>query len=171
VRQLGEQVGASLTAWPELVEEIAGIAAGAGQDERELLAINARTELLGAASRPECSFVGLLPRATAAGTTVLAQNWDWHPDLAESVVVWSIRTPDGHALTTMTEAGILARLGRADARRAADADRLRTALHASAPRRLRPRRAAQRRASTRTSRARELPAALSASARVATVMR
>ncbi|HYV15099.1 MAG TPA: C45 family peptidase [Conexibacter sp.] len=111
VRQLGEQVGASLTAWPELVEEIAGIAAGAGQDERELLAINARTELLGAASRPECSFVGLLPRATAAGTTVMAQNWDWHPDLAESVVVWSIRTPDGHALTTMTEAGILAKIG------------------------------------------------------------
>jgi isopenicillin-N N-acyltransferase-like protein len=109
VRDRGTQVAAALAPWPELVEEIRGIAAGAGQDVRELLAVNARTELLGGGGPAECSVVGLLPRASGDGGTVLAQNWDWHPDSAP--VLWSIATPDGHVLTTLTEAGIVAKIG------------------------------------------------------------
>ena len=74
------------------------MAAGAGQDVRELLAVNARTELLAGAA--ECSVVGRLGGE-------LAQTWDWHPDLLPSRVVWTVEG----AFTTVTEAGLLAKLG------------------------------------------------------------
>ena len=74
------------------------------------MAVNARTELLAGAARPECSAIGVLPERSG-GHTLLAQNWDWHPDLRESVVLWTIVEPDGCWLVTMTEAGMLAKIG------------------------------------------------------------
>ena len=89
---------------PPLVDELEGMAAGAGQDVRDLLAVNARTELL---SCPECSVVGRLDGADVT----LAQTWDWHPDLAPSRVLWTVHHGDGAWFTTATEAGVLAKLG------------------------------------------------------------
>ena len=43
--------GARVTLTPEADEEIKGIAAGANVDERELRAVNARTEILGGQGR------------------------------------------------------------------------------------------------------------------------
>jgi isopenicillin-N N-acyltransferase-like protein len=102
ILRAGETVGARLAA--EHVEELEGIAAGAGQDVRELLAINARTELL--AGGGECS---LLARREPAGAW-LAQTWDWHPDLAGAAVAWTVEHGGGR-FTTVTEAGVLAKLG------------------------------------------------------------
>lgn len=112
IRQIGTGVGERLSArWPELVEEIGGIAQGAGQDEAELLAFNARTEIVGGAMPSECSTICALPQATADGSLLLAQNWDWHPDARASRVIWSVVEPSGHWWTTLTEAGILAKIG------------------------------------------------------------
>ena len=112
LRAAGDVVGDALAAAgrPDLVEEVEGIASGAGVRADELLAVNARTELLG--SLPgvvagECSLAG----RAAEGRAWLAQNWDWHPDLLGSRVVWTVEPPDGRAFTTVTEAGILAKLG------------------------------------------------------------
>ena len=111
VRSFGERVGERVCAeHPEAHEEIAAIARGAGVDEPVLMAVNARTELLAGATPPECSAIGVLPEQSG-GRTVLAQNWDWHPDLRESVVLWTIVEPDGRWLVTMTEAGMLAKIG------------------------------------------------------------
>lgn len=97
-------VGPDVRALPEEREELAGIAAGADVDLHALLAVNARTELLaGAAPHSECSVVG--------GGALLAQNWDWHVDLAESTLVWIVREPSGGWFATLTEAGILAKIG------------------------------------------------------------
>jgi isopenicillin-N N-acyltransferase like protein len=85
-------------------DELQGIANGAGVDVRELLAVNARTELT--SGRHECSVIG-------AGD-VLAQNWDWHPDLQESTVLWIVRE-NGGWFATLTEAGMLAKIGMNDA--------------------------------------------------------
>jgi isopenicillin-N N-acyltransferase-like protein len=88
-------------------EEIRGIADGAGQDEFELRAANARTEILaGKGPKTECSVVG------QGG--LLAQNWDWHPDAAASTVVWIVEHERGW-FATLTEAGILAKIGLNDA--------------------------------------------------------
>jgi isopenicillin-N N-acyltransferase-like protein len=87
-------------------EEIAGIARGAGQDELELRAANARTEIMAGAGPTECSVVG------AGG--LLAQNWDWHPDFAASTVIWIVQHQRGW-FATLTEAGLLAKIGLNDA--------------------------------------------------------
>ncbi|MDA0160684.1 C45 family peptidase [Solirubrobacter ginsenosidimutans] len=88
-------------------EEIRGIADGAQQDEFELRAANARTEILaGKGPKTECSVVG------QGG--LLAQNWDWHPDAAASTVVWIVEHEHGW-FATLTEAGILGKIGLNDA--------------------------------------------------------
>ena len=102
MRAAGAAVAASLE--PHLVDELEGMAAGAGQDVGDLLAVNARTELLAGA---ECSVAGRLEGSEVS----LAQTWDWHPDLAPSRVLWTVQLPDGAWFTTATEAGILAKLG------------------------------------------------------------
>jgi isopenicillin-N N-acyltransferase-like protein len=90
------------------VEELEGIAGGAGVDVRELLAVNARTELLAGtqAAVGECSLVA----RRAAGGGWLAQTWDWHPDLRTSAVAWTVSHAGGW-FQTVTEAGVLAKLG------------------------------------------------------------
>ncbi|MGH3716094.1 MAG: C45 family autoproteolytic acyltransferase/hydrolase [Micromonosporaceae bacterium] len=110
VLELGTRVAEQLAPYPSLVTEIAGMARGAGVDERELYAVNARTEILGGA-RPECTVVGVLPQASADGELLLAQNWDWHPDQAAAMVLWRIRLADERWLVTLTEAGIVAKIG------------------------------------------------------------
>ena len=102
MRAAGAAVGETLDR--VLVEELEGMAAGAAQDVRDLLAINARTELLAGA---ECSVLGRLDGAEVT----LAQTWDWHPDLAPSRVLWTVHHGDGAWFTTATEAGVLAKLG------------------------------------------------------------
>jgi isopenicillin-N N-acyltransferase-like protein len=112
VRRLGAQVADYLTRdWPDAAEEIAGIAAGSGTDELELFAANARTEILAGGRAPECSAIGVLPGRSATGGLLLAQNWDWHPSLAPSRVLWTIAGRGGRWLTTLTEAGLLAKIG------------------------------------------------------------
>src|SRR4051794_23165703 len=85
-------------------EELQGIANGAGVGVRELLAVNARTELT--SGRHECSVIG--------EGDVLAQNWDWHPDLKDSTLLWIVRE-NGGWFATLTEAGMLAKIGMNDA--------------------------------------------------------
>jgi isopenicillin-N N-acyltransferase like protein len=91
--------------WPELALELAGVAEGAGQPPALLAAVNARTELMGDGSACECSLV-----ASVAEPTV-AQTWDWHPELRRSMVLWSVVQPPDRWFTTLTEAGMLAKLG------------------------------------------------------------
>jgi isopenicillin-N N-acyltransferase like protein len=112
IERLGRTVASLLyQAWPGLAEEITGIAEGAGVPEPELFAANARTEILAGARPGECSVVGVLPDRSATGRLLLAQNWDWHPALAPSRVLWTVMQPDGTWFTTLTEAGILAKIG------------------------------------------------------------
>ncbi len=89
-----------------VLAEIEGMAAGAGQSPIELLAVNARTEIRAAAPL-ECSTIAMLQGDADA---VLAQNWDWHPDLRASRVVWEIQRPE-RRVTTFTEAGIVGKIG------------------------------------------------------------
>ena len=62
---------------PDLLEEIRGIAEGAQCDTREIVAINARTELMyGIPNRPECTSIAVSATASADRHTRIAQNWD-----------------------------------------------------------------------------------------------
>ena len=70
--------------YPDLLAEITGIAEGAGRDLEEIIALNARTELLFAESATDegCTVAVILPEA-AGGHTLIGQNWDWKAECGE----------------------------------------------------------------------------------------
>jgi isopenicillin-N N-acyltransferase like protein len=134
---------------PHLLEEMQGIADGAGLSFAEILALNVRTELMAGvgsgvyhpehqaalernrlagvpqhidnAPAPtgtradsddgECTTVAALPMATANGGTLLAQTWDWSGDQRAACVVLRIQGPDLPDIVTVTEAGMVAKIG------------------------------------------------------------
>jgi isopenicillin-N N-acyltransferase-like protein len=109
-------LGATVAAWlraryPGLADEIQAIAEGAGISSELLFAINARTELLSGSRPPECTVVGVTPAISVEGHVLLAQNWDWHPDVAASRLIWQVQTGAGEWFTTFTEAGLIGKIG------------------------------------------------------------
>jgi isopenicillin-N N-acyltransferase-like protein len=52
-----------------------------------------------------------LPEITAGKKTLLAQNWDYQPWVAETMVLLQVETGRGPDLLTLVEAGQLARMG------------------------------------------------------------
>jgi isopenicillin-N N-acyltransferase like protein len=108
------------------IPEMRGIAKGAGVAFEDVALLNARTEILKLATRPDlrarlrrdpaeledgCTGVVALPTATRDGRLIHAQNWDWKAECAETAVVLRVRRDDGPDILTFTEAGGLARCG------------------------------------------------------------
>jgi isopenicillin-N N-acyltransferase-like protein len=114
VTGLGIEALDRITAFaPELGTEIEGIAAGSGLPAATVAALNARTEIL-AASAGECSTIACLGAMTASGSALGIQTWDWHNELSDGWIVWTIEHPDGRRVETMTEAGIVGKIGMND---------------------------------------------------------
>jgi isopenicillin-N N-acyltransferase-like protein len=90
-----------------------GLAEGAGVRVEQIAALNARTELLyGTGYRDEgCTSVAVLPTHTADGHTLLAQNWDWHPEQGPVTFLLATRDTEGFSVLTLAEAGMLAKSG------------------------------------------------------------
>jgi isopenicillin-N N-acyltransferase like protein len=96
---------------PVHAEEIAGIAEGAGLDPRQVASVNARTEILVAANptgQTECSTVVSLPPGKPP---VAVQTWDWYDAMSDGWFAWTIPMPDGRIVQTVTEFGMLAKIG------------------------------------------------------------
>lgn len=97
------------------LEEMHGIAEGAAVPFEDILAINVRTEVMFAATARlavgECSAFAVLPQASADGTTLVGQNWDWLLHSFDTVVVLEARQDDGPDFVTVVEAGLLAKTG------------------------------------------------------------
>jgi isopenicillin-N N-acyltransferase-like protein len=97
---------------PHLLEEMRGIAEGVECDLREIIAINARTEMMyGVAQRPECTSIGISKSASTDGHIRVAQNWDWRPSLAGSLILWALHLENGTEMLTLTEAGMVGKIG------------------------------------------------------------
>jgi isopenicillin-N N-acyltransferase-like protein len=111
-----------------LLEEIEGIAAGAGRPAGEILALNARTEILPPSfpGKPtaewlehmrhradfgECTAIAVLPPRSAARATLLAQNWDWLGPQRDSLVLLRSAAAEQTPVLTLTEAGMLGKIG------------------------------------------------------------
>lgn len=110
---------------PHLLDEMEGIAEGAGVSLAEIVLVNARTEVLqlgerksGKADNPArdeepdgCTGAVVMPDFTANGRLIHGQNWDWRAECAETSVVLKVLRDDGPDFLTFTEAGGLARSG------------------------------------------------------------
>jgi isopenicillin-N N-acyltransferase like protein len=103
---------------PASVEEMTGIAEGAGLDFADVLAMNLRTEILfaakvrtaGAELPPVLECTSFASR-TADGEQLVGQTWDWLTFSADTVVVVEATPDEGPAFMTVVEAGLLAKLG------------------------------------------------------------
>ncbi len=111
---------------PAYLEEMRGIADGAGLDLTDVLAINVRTEVMysakarqaplaeGAGRYPpaECSAFARVPApGSREGPVIIGQNWDWLLHSARTLVVLEARLDDGPDFVTVVEAGLLAKAG------------------------------------------------------------
>lgn len=105
---------------PGYLAEMRGIAAGAGLDYHDVLAINVRTEVMfaakarqaaTAAGRGECSAFAVAPPPGHSGAVLVGQNWDWLPHTADTVVVLEVLQDDAPDFVTVVEAGLLAKTG------------------------------------------------------------
>ena len=106
---------------PAYLEELRGIADGAGLDLADVLAINVRTEVMysakarqapTSAKRPaECSAFAVVPAPGQKGPAIIGQNWDWLLHAAQTLVVLEVRQDDGPDFVTVVEAGLLAKTG------------------------------------------------------------
>jgi isopenicillin-N N-acyltransferase-like protein len=96
-------------AFPDLLEEMRGIAEGAERPLEEIVALNARTELL-YSTDDGCTGAVILPER-AGGHTIIGQNWDWRPPCRDAAILLQVRPGHGPSLLTFVEAGMLARSG------------------------------------------------------------
>jgi isopenicillin-N N-acyltransferase-like protein len=115
---------------PAALEEMRGIAKGAGVTLAEIVAVNARTDLLvmgrlakttgKKAARqldsplfavPGCTALSLLGGSKKRPQLALGQNWDWRRELAGQCVVLRLRRKGAPSIVTFTEAGMVGKIG------------------------------------------------------------
>jgi isopenicillin-N N-acyltransferase-like protein len=100
---------------PDLLEEACGIAEGCGRSVGEILALNARGEMVyGNYTPPEvegCTSFAVLDRASGDGHVYAGQNWDWRAGARESWVVLRVVQPPKPTIVMVVEAGQVGRHG------------------------------------------------------------
>ncbi len=97
------------------LEEMKGMARGAGMDVLDVVALNVRTEIMFSAVakgvKGECTAFVALPEVTDDGHTLMGQNWDWKTPTSETIILLEAEQDAGPSYVTAVEAGILAKTG------------------------------------------------------------
>ncbi len=99
----------------DIMEEIRGIADGSQRPLLEIVALNVRTELLFLLAaktghvKASCTSLAAVP--PASGHTLLAENWDWYPQVRECCVILEEKPAGRPRIIQAVEAGIIAKAG------------------------------------------------------------
>jgi isopenicillin-N N-acyltransferase-like protein len=88
----------------DLYPEIEALAQAAEVDPLWIYALNGRTELL-SINPMECTTLAFKKHG------LIGQNWDWDSEVEELAVILDIEKEDGHKIITMTEPGMIAKIG------------------------------------------------------------
>ncbi|MGP9783576.1 acyl-coenzyme A--6-aminopenicillanic-acid-acyltransferase form [Arthrobacter sp. MYb211] len=105
---------------PEIMEEIAGIAEGAGVQMLDILLLNLRGEVIyDAAALPApdedevegCTSFALLDSASGDGHVYAGQNWDWRHGTRDTVLILRVVQDPLPTLIMQVEAGQIGRHG------------------------------------------------------------
>lgn len=112
--------------FPEQLEEMTGIAAGAGVTLTEIVTLNCRGEIVydtgfgrpgPVHTRPldeevdGCTSFSLTGRAAGDGHVYAGQNWDWRHEVRHTVVVLKVVQPPRPTIVMHVEAGQIGRQG------------------------------------------------------------
>lgn len=101
----------------DFLDEMHGIAKGAGVDFEEILTLNIRSEILmtlkaeGADLQDGCTNIAVSKERTTNGHTLLAHNWDWKAAQNDAVIVLKIHQETAPDILMITEAGIIGKFG------------------------------------------------------------
>jgi len=100
---------------PEYAETMRGVAAGSGQEILDITALNVRYELMysqfskiGLKPMPKtfgCTAFATLPTAVENGHLMMAQNWDWIPEVKGLFL--NVKNENGPDVLSFTEAGVV----------------------------------------------------------------
>lgn len=100
---------------PEYAETMRGVAVGSGQELLDITALNVRYELMysqfskiGLKPIPKtsgCTAFATLPVAVENGHLMMAQNWDWIPEVKG--IFLKVRNENGPDVLSFTEAGVV----------------------------------------------------------------
>jgi isopenicillin-N N-acyltransferase-like protein len=93
--------------FPAILEEMEGIASGAGLDFVDILTLNCRSEISLTRASGGCSAFAL----KRGGQQWLAQNWDWRTDQLHNLVILDIHGENATPLVSIGEAGMVAKIG------------------------------------------------------------
>jgi isopenicillin-N N-acyltransferase-like protein len=98
---------------PEQAEELKQLAVGAGVDLEDVVCLNARTELLAFGKRrgEDKKREGASECTTVVRGHLLAQTWDWMAVQREAVVILDVQTPRTSRVVTLSEGGLLCKMG------------------------------------------------------------
>ncbi|EME84749.1 uncharacterized protein MYCFIDRAFT_187638 [Pseudocercospora fijiensis CIRAD86] len=101
--------------WPEYLEEMSGIAEGAGVALEDIIAINVRTKitfgLYDERGSDGCTALSWKTGGEGAIGSWLAQNWDWNPRQQENLIQLTIEQEGKPTIKMMTEAGLIGKIG------------------------------------------------------------
>lgn len=88
----------------DLYLEIEALSRAAGVDPVWIYALNGRTELLNL-NPMECTSLAFRKEG------LIGQNWDWDNEAEKLAVILDIEKEDGHRMITMTEPGMIGKIG------------------------------------------------------------
>lgn len=97
-----------------MIEEMEGIAAGAGVDFEDILALNARSEIAlagykGTSFSDGCTAIAITEPTISE--TIIGQNWDWKPSQINSLLLLNIQHEGRPDITMVTEGGMIGKIG------------------------------------------------------------
>jgi isopenicillin-N N-acyltransferase like protein len=95
------------TSYPSYIEEMKGLAEGAGVSFSSILALNVRTEIGYGMATDGCTAFAW----KTSSASFLAQNWDWETEQSPNIISLHISKPGVPHIAMMTEAGILGKIG------------------------------------------------------------
>jgi isopenicillin-N N-acyltransferase-like protein len=109
---------------PRFVEEMRGIAAGAGLEDIDIFAMNVRAEVMFSASARDarsnghaalmtdgCTSFALMGERAIDGRMLIGQTWDWLGYALDTVILLEAHQDEGPDFVSVVEAGLLAKLG------------------------------------------------------------
>lgn len=99
---------------PNMLDEMQGIADGAGVEFEDILALNARSEIAltgykGQTFSDGCTAISVTSPITS--DTFIGQNWDWKGSQKESLLLLEIESENKPDITMITEGGMIGKIG------------------------------------------------------------
>lgn len=95
------------TSYPEYIEEMQGVADGAGLDFESIVALNVRTEIAYGMLSDGCTALSW----KTSDASMLAQNWDWNFEQTPNIICLSIEQAHKPTIHMMSEGGIIGKIG------------------------------------------------------------